>query len=144
MKRVMKRDIQITTETLSTAACTSFIEADAAGGHVIFIGTVRNKTQDKTVVKLEFESYTPMAIKEINKICDSIAAKWPEIIAVSLHHRLGPLHIGDIPVIIAVSSPHRKKAFEACEYAIDTLKQTVPIWKKEIFDDGEVWVAAHP
>ena len=60
------------------------------------------------------------------------------------HHRVGPLEIGGIAVIIAVSTPHRKASFEACQYAIDTLKQTVPIWKKEIFEDGEVWVAAHP
>ncbi|MCL4136184.1 UNVERIFIED_CONTAM: hypothetical protein GTU68_015979 [Idotea baltica] len=84
-----------------------------------------------------------MAIKEMAKIAEAIMEKW-NALAVSIHHRVGSLGIGDIAVIIAVSTPHRDKAFVACQYAIDTLKETVPIWKKEIFIDGEVWVAAHP
>ncbi|MBT5507576.1 MAG: molybdenum cofactor biosynthesis protein MoaE, partial [Flammeovirgaceae bacterium] len=72
-----------------------------------------------------------------------LSQKWG-ILHVSIHHRVGVLEIGEIPVIIAVSTPHRQAAFEACQYAIDTLKETVPIWKKEIFEDGTVWVSAHP
>jgi molybdopterin synthase catalytic subunit len=84
-----------------------------------------------------------MALKEMGKIADSLSQKWG-ILHVSIHHRVGVLEIGEIPVIIAVSTPHRQAAFEACQYAIDTLKETVPIWKKEIFEDGTVWVSAHP
>ena len=109
----------------------------------MFVGTVRNQTKGKRVVRLEFEAYGPLAEKEMRKIADSVVDKW-QALHVAIHHRVGVLDIGEAPVIIAVSTPHRKAAFEACEYAIDTLKETVPIWKKEIFEDGEVWVASHP
>jgi molybdopterin synthase catalytic subunit len=84
-----------------------------------------------------------MAISEIEKICHTIQRRW-DVVKVSVHHRLGTLGIGGLAVVIAVSTPHRKAAFTACQYVIDTLKETVPIWKKELFEDGEVWVAAHP
>jgi molybdopterin synthase catalytic subunit len=84
-----------------------------------------------------------MALKEMEKIADRIREKFP-VQKLLIHHRTGVLHVGDIPVIIAVAAAHRDAAFGACRLAIDTLKQNVPIWKKEIFEDGEVWVAAHP
>ena len=114
-----------------------------SGGIDVFIGTVRDATKGKTVVRLEFEAYEPMAIKEMQKIADEAFVKWP-IQKLLIHHRVGVLEVGEVPVIIAVSCAHRDAAFEACRYVIDTLKQTVPIWKKEVFEDGEVWVAAHP
>ena len=89
------------------------------------------------------EAYDPMAEKEIQKIVDQAKAKWPVIKAVVVH-RKGHLEIGEAAVVIAVSTPHRKASFQACEFIIDTLKQTVPIWKKEIFEGGEEWVSAHP
>ncbi len=109
----------------------------------MFIGTVRNTTKGKAVVRLEFEAYESMALKEMQKIADKAHANW-KLQRVLIHHRTGVLHIGEIPVIIDVSSAHRAAAFEACRFIIDTLKETVPIWKKEIFEDGEDWVAAHP
>ena len=109
----------------------------------MFIGTVRNITKGKTVLRLEFEAYEKMAITEMEKIAAQSLAKWP-LQKLLIHHRTGALAVGEVPVIIAVSAVHRDAAFEACRYVIDTLKQTVPIWKKEIFEDGEVWVAAHP
>ena len=109
----------------------------------MFIGTVRDATKGKPVVRLEFEAYVPMALSEMRKLAEQATAKWP-LHKVLLHHRTGVLPIGDVPVVIAVSAAHRAAAFEACRFLIDTLKQTVPIWKKEIFEDGEVWVAAHP
>jgi molybdopterin synthase catalytic subunit len=108
-----------------------------------FIGTVRNATKGKPVVRLEFEAYEPMAVAEMEKIAKQAFEKWP-VQKVLVHHRTGVLDVGEVPVIIAVSAAHRAAAFEACRYIIDTLKETVPIWKKEIFEDGEVWVAAHP
>jgi molybdopterin synthase catalytic subunit len=114
-----------------------------SGGIDIFIGTVRNATKGKTVIRLEFEAYEPMALAEMEKIAKQAIEKWP-VQKVLIHHRIGILQVGEVPVIIAVSAAHRAAAFDACRYIIDTLKQTVPIWKKEIFEDGEVWVAAHP
>lgn len=114
-----------------------------SGGIDVFIGTVRNSTKGKVVVRLDFEAYEPMALKEMEKIAAQAFEKWP-VQKLLIHHRVGILAVGEIPVIIAVSCAHRDAAFEACRFVIDTLKQTVPIWKKEVFEDGEVWVAAHP
>lgn len=119
------------------------VEAPEAGAVNVFIGTVRNTTKGKKVLKLEFEAYEPMATKELAKIVKKAKNRWP-ILNVVVHHRTGILQIGEIPVVIAVSTPHRSAGFEACKFIIDTLKETVPIWKKEFFNDGEVWVAAHP
>lgn len=116
---------------------------DAAGGIDVFIGTTRNNTASKSVVRLEFESHISMAVKELQKIIDDVNLRWP-IIKTAVSHRVGVVPMGEEAVVVAVSSKHRADAFEACRYIIDTLKQTVPIWKKEIFEDGEVWVAAHP
>ena len=128
---------------MTTQSCHDAVADPSAGGIVVFVGAVRNETKGRKVVQLAFESYVPMALKEMGKIADSLSQKWG-ILHVAIHHRVGVLEIGEIPVIIAVSTPHRQAAFEACQYAIDTLKETVPIWKKEIFEDGTVWVSAHP
>ncbi len=140
----MKRtSIKITKEKLNLQECYSFVEDDSCGGISAFVGTVRNDTQGKEVKQLDFSTYKPMAIKEMQKIADLAIGKFP-IHKIAIHHAEGMLQIRDIPVIITVSSKHRKAAFKACEFAIDTLKETVPIWKKEYFSDGEVWVNAHP
>lgn len=136
-------DVQLKDTELSTQECVDFVASDSAGGSTVFIGTVRNQTKGKKVVRLEFEAYAPMAISEMKKIAEQAKEKW-QAEKISIHHRTGVLGIGEIPVIIAVATPHRKAAFEACQYCIDTLKETVPIWKREFFEDGAVWVAAHP
>ncbi len=136
-------DIQLLDQALSPEACTAFVANDRAGAINVFIGTVRNKTQGRAVVRLEFEAYAPMAISEMQKIAKAAREQFP-VERIAIHHRTGTLQIGEIAVVIAVATPHRKASFDACQFAIDTLKQTVPIWKKEIFEDGEVWVAAHP
>lgn len=136
-------DIQLLDTPLSVADCQAWVDAPAVGGQVLFIGTVRNHTQGKTVIRLDFEAYDRMAVSEMRKIAEGLFDRWP-IHRVAIHHRVGSLSIGDIAVIIGVAAAHRGEAFAACQYAIDTLKQTVPIWKKEFFDDGAVWVAAHP
>lgn len=136
-------DIQLKETILNTQACIDFVSNGGAGAIDIFIGTVRNNTQQRRVVRLEYEAYAPMAISEMQKLADQACAKW-QIQGIAIHHRVGTLQIGDAAVIIAVSTPHRAEAFEACKWIIDTLKQTIPIWKKEIFEDGAVWVAAHP
>jgi molybdopterin synthase catalytic subunit len=139
----MQTQIEIHTEPLNIQTCIDWVMSPDSGGIDLFIGTVRNATKGKPVQKLEFEAYNAMAVKEIEKITEQVIKQWP-VLKVLVHHRTGTLQVGEVPVIIAVSAAHRDAAFEACRYIIDTLKQTVPIWKKEFFNDGEVWVAAHP
>lgn len=136
-------DIKISATTLYVQACIDYVLFPAAGGIDIFIGTVRNATKGKDVVRLEFEAYESMAIKEMEKIAKDATVKWA-VHKIAIHHRTGILEVGEIPVIIAVSAAHRAAAFDACRYIIDTLKETVPIWKREVFADGAVWIAAHP
>lgn len=135
--------IKIASEKLNIQECYDFVQDASCGGIALFVGTVRNKTKGKEVILLDFSTYKPMAIKEIQKIATAALEQY-DILKIAIHHAEGELKIGEIPVIIAVSSPHRKAAFDACQYAIDTLKETVPIWKKEHFADGEVWVNATP
>ena len=135
--------IKITAEKLNLQDCYDFVQDASCGGIALFVGTVRNKTQDKEVTLLDFSTYEAMAIKEIEKIAEAALQKF-DILKIAIHHAKGALEIGQIPVIISVSSPHRKASFDACQFAIDTLKETVPIWKKEHFADGEVWVNSTP
>ncbi|WP_428329600.1 molybdenum cofactor biosynthesis protein MoaE [Mucilaginibacter sp.] len=139
----MNTDILISATELNTQSAIDQIMSPDSGGIDVFIGTVRNATKGKAVLRLEFEAYEPMAIAEMEKIAKQAFEQWP-VQKILIHHRTGVLEVGEIPVIIAVSAAHRAAAFDACRYIIDTLKQTVPIWKKEIFEDGEIWVAAHP
>lgn len=136
-------EVKILEHILDVQYCIGKVQSPDCGGIDVFIGTVRNATKGKRVLWLEFEAYERMAVKEMSRIAEAALAKWP-IDKVIIHHRVGVLQVGEIPVVIAVSAAHRDAAFEACRYIIDTLKQTVPIWKKEVFEDGEVWVAAHP
>ena len=135
--------VKITSERLNLQSCYDFVQDPSCGGIALFVGTVRNQTQDKEVTLLDFSTYQAMALKEMQKIADKALADF-EILKIAIHHAEGKLKIGDIPVIIAVSAPHRKASFAACQFAIDTLKETVPIWKKEHFVDGEVWVNTTP
>lgn len=136
-------DIQLLEYPIDIQNCINLAANSSAGAMDVFIGTVRDNTQARRVVRLEYEAYAPMAISEMRKIAERACEKW-HIRGIVLHHRIGVLEIGDAAVVIAVSTPHRAEAFEACKWVIDSLKQTVPIWKKEIFEDGEIWVAAHP
>jgi len=135
--------IKITSNKLNLQECYNFVHDASCGGIALFVGTVRNKTQQKEVTLLDFSTYKAMAIKEIEKIAIRALEEF-DILKIAIHHAEGELKIGEIPVIIAVSSPHRKASFDACQFAIDTLKETVPIWKKEHFADGEVWVNSTP
>ncbi|HEY9257603.1 molybdenum cofactor biosynthesis protein MoaE [Chitinophaga sp.] len=114
-----------------------FIQSPECGGEVIFAGTVRNHTKQREVLKLYYECYEAMAISEMQKIAAQVQEKW-DIQKLVMLHAVGDKYPGDIAVVIAVASAHRGIAFDACEYVIDTLKETVPIWKKEFFADGEI------
>ncbi len=139
----MNIDLKISAEKLAIQSCIDWAMSPQSGGVDVFIGTVRDNTKGKKVVRLEFETYESMALSEMRKLAEDILNKWP-VHKILIHHRIGTLLPGDVPVIIVVAAAHRNAAFEACRYAIDTFKQTVPIWKKEVFEDGEQWVAAHP
>jgi molybdopterin synthase catalytic subunit len=112
---------------------------DANGAIATFAGVVRNHSGDKRTDHLVYEAYAEMAEKKMQEIGDEIKEQWG-ITELGILHRVGRLEIGEISVLIAVSSPHRGQAFAACQYAIDRLKQVVPIWKKEVGEDGESWV----
>ncbi|MFJ8458243.1 molybdenum cofactor biosynthesis protein MoaE [Lysinibacillus sp. RS5] len=110
-----------------------------AGAITVFIGTVREMTKEKKTLHLEYQAYPPMAIKMFEQISKEIQERWPEA-KIAITHRVGHLEISDIAVVIAVSSPHRKMAYAANEFAIDRIKQIVPIWKKEYWEDGTEWI----
>lgn len=112
-----------------------------AGAVTIFTGNVREWTRGVRTLYLAYEAYIPMAEKKLAEIGAEMEGKWPDV-KVAIVHRIGELKISDIAVLIAVSSPHRKAAYEANEYAIERIKEVVPIWKKEIWEDGEEWIGA--
>lgn len=115
------------------------VERPEAGAITTFIGTVREWTKGRRTEYLEYQAYVPMAVKKLAEIGEEISEKWPDA-KTAITHRIGRLEISDIAVVIAVSSPHRKAAYEANEYAIERIKQIVPIWKKEHWEDGETWI----
>jgi molybdopterin synthase catalytic subunit len=108
----------------------------ANGAVVVMSGMVRNNTAGEPVTALDYQAYEPMALNVFQEIAGEIRQQWPDVTHVVIHHRTGKLTIGEISVVIAIGCPHRREAFAACQYAIDTLKQRAPIWKKEWFRDG--------
>ena len=136
-------DVQISDQPLSIDTCYAAVQDPACGGICLFVGTIRNHNQGEDVSRLEFDSYDGMALREMRKIGEE-ALEMHDLKSVVLHHRKGALDIGDVAVIIAVSSVHRKAAFAGCEWVIDRLKERVPIWKKEFRGDGSFWINARP
>lgn len=134
--------ITISDKPLDVQAVIEAVRTESAGAINLFIGTVRNQTAQKNVVGLDYEAFEAMAIKKMQEIADEAKAKFP-VLSVAMAHRVGKLKLGEIAVVIAVATPHRAESFAACKFIIDTLKEVVPIWKKEIFEGGEVWVSAH-
>ncbi len=128
---------------LSLQEAIDAVASVSQGGLVTFSGAVRDHSKGKRVTRLDYEAYGPMAQKKLAQIGDEAREKWPGT-QVAVLHRLGTLVPGELAVVIAVSAPHRKEAFRACEYVIDRLKEDVPIWKKEFAEDGEVWVGLGP
>lgn len=111
------------------------------GAVVVMSGTVRDQTDGKAVLSLEYQAYEPMALKVFQGIANDIRQRWPDVNQIAIHHRTGHLKISEISVLVAIGCPHRAEAFAACQYAIDTLKHNAPIWKKEHWADGSSsWV----
>ena len=131
--------IRIQSEPLDLAEVVRAVSRDAAGAVVTFAGVVRDHHQGKRVTGIRYDAYGEMAEAMLRRIAADLEQRWPDC-HVAIVHRTGHLEIGEASVLIAVSAPHRGEAFDACEYAIDILKQTVPIWKKEAYEDGEVWL----
>ncbi|NEO44580.1 MAG: molybdenum cofactor biosynthesis protein MoaE [Moorea sp. SIO4A3] len=132
----------ITIAPLSLSEIYTLADDQANGAVVMMSGTVRNQTDGKPVVALEYQAYEPMALKVFSSIAAQIRASWSDVNRVVIHHRIGRLTIGEISVLVAIGCPHRSEAFAACKYAIDTLKHNAPIWKKEHWDDGSsTWVS---
>ena len=130
---------RITEEPLSLEAVVDEVADESAGAVATFLGTVRRESRGRTVLYLEYEAYAEMAEDVMAQIAAELEQRY-ELWAVAIHHRVGRVEIGEASVAIAVSAPHRKYALAACKDAIDTLKQTVPLWKKEVYEGGEEWL----
>lgn len=126
---------------ISVSEALEKIQDEDGGGEAVFIGRVRRNNEGKRVRHLYYECHVPMAEKEISKIVEEMYSRWP-LKKIQVRHRIGKLEVGEIAVIICVSAEHRSEALEACRYGIDELKHRVPIWKKEITEDGEEWIGA--
>ena len=132
---------KITQNPIDMQELADFVADPAAGAMATFVGMTRNTNEGRQVTRLEYECYPGMAEKEMEKIAAEVLRRWP-IKKISMVHRLGRVDIREASVAIAVSSGHRHAAFEACHYAINQLKETVPIWKKELYEGGELWIGS--
>jgi molybdopterin synthase catalytic subunit len=141
IKPRMEDSFGITLAPLSVAEIYSQADNHANGAVVLMSGMVRNQTDGKPVIALEYQAYEPMALQVFYQIADNIRHQWSNVNRVVIYHRIGRLSVGEISVLVAVGCPHRGEAFAACQYAIDTLKHNAPIWKKEHWQDGSSsWV----
>ena len=132
----------VTFAPLSLDEAYKLAEADANGAIVVMSGTVRDRTEGQLVLSLEYQAYRQMAIAVFQSIAEQIRSSWQDVNRIVIHHRVGHLKIGEISVLVAVGCPHRREAFEACRFGIDTLKHNAPIWKKEHFASGSSnWVS---
>ena len=133
----------LSSDPLDPDEVTRRVAGPDTGGLVTFVGTVRAESRGHAIRRLEYEAYPGMAEREMEKIAEEAARRWPGT-RVAIAHRVGVLEVGEAAVVVAAAAPHRAEAFEACRFAIDTLKQTVPIWKKEVAEDGAWWVDERP
>jgi len=130
---------RVTEKTLSLEAVVAEVADERAGGIATFTGTVRRQSRGREVTHLEYEAYAEMAEDVMAQIAAELQGRH-ELTAIAIHHRVGRLAIGEASVVIAVSAPHRQAALDACREAIDSLKETVPLWKKEVYEGGEEWI----
>ena len=131
--------VAVISAPLDSEALVALVDTKGDGAVVSFAGLVRDHNQGRQVQFLEYEAYEPLAIRALQRIVDEARELWPAA-HVAVHHRLGRLEIGEASIVIAAASPHRADAFAACRYTIERVKQIVPIWKREHFDGGEVWL----
>jgi molybdopterin synthase catalytic subunit len=134
---------EVTEEPLEPAAVIAAVSHKGAGAVVVFLGVVRGDNMGREVRYLEYDAYAPMAEKELRRIGDEVTERWQGA-RIAIRHRFGHMEVGETALAIAASAPHRAEAFEACRYAIDRVKEIVPIWKKEVWEDGEAWLEGRP
>ena len=132
---------EVTRDPIDSQDLQNDLVRDAVGAVVTFLGVVRKFSKGKTVVRLEYDAYDEMAVKKLREIGQEMRERWP-IEDVAIRHRVGRMEIGEVSLVVVVVSAHRADAFAAAQYAVDRIKQIVPVWKKEVFEDGEVWVGA--
>ncbi len=132
-------DFMLSDKPLSLDAAVREVARDAAGAIATFTGTVRERSRGRDVIRLEYEAYEGMAEQTMAELAAELKARY-DLCEIAIHHRTGPVEIGEPSVVIAVSAPHRADALAACRDAIDTLKETVPLWKKELYEGGEEWI----
>src|SRR5687768_17102114 len=129
---------RVTSDVLDPEAITAHAMRESNGAVITFLGVVRRQSMGRQVLYLEYEAYPEMAEKVLAQIGDEVKARWPIDDFIVLH-RTGHLEVGDVSLVVVVGSPHRKEAFEAASWAVDPIKEIVPVWKKEVWEGGEVW-----
>jgi molybdopterin converting factor subunit 1 len=134
---------RVTREPLDPQRLVNLVRRDESGALALFYGVVRDHSQGRRVLYLEYDAYPSMAVKKIKQVAEEVRSRW-EITDVAIHHRIGRLEVGETSLLVAVSAAHRREAFEACRYAVDRIKEIVPVWKKEVWEGGESWVEGHP
>ena len=135
--------IEITTEPLAPEPFLQHVRRDDSGAVALFLGVVRNESLGRRVLCLEYDAYPEMAERKLREVAEEAVARWP-ITDVAIAHRTGRLEIGETSLLVAVSSPHRHDAFAACHHIVNRIKEVVPIWKKEVWEDGEAWIEGEP
>jgi molybdopterin synthase catalytic subunit len=131
--------IRITADPLDPQPLIEHVRRDESGAVAVFVGVVRNNNLGRRVLRLEYDAYPQMAEKKLRQVADEAMSRWP-ITDIAIAHRTGRLEIGETSLLVVVSSPHRDEAFEACQHAVNRIKEIVPIWKKEVWEGGEAWI----
>lgn len=134
---------RVTEEPLDPRRLVDLVRRDESGALALFYGVVRNHSQGQRVLYLEYDAYPSMAVKKMRQVAEEIRSRW-SITDMAISHRIGRLDIGETSLLVAVSAPHRREAFEACHHAVDRIKEIVPVWKKEVWESGQAWVEGHP
>lgn len=129
--------LRLTFDRLEVGELNELVAHESCGAVALFVGTTRDNFEGKEVVLLQYEAYEAMALKSMNAICEELRNRWPELVHIGIHHRLGTVPVKEASVVIAISSPHREAALEAVRWAIDELKKSVPVWKKEQYAEGQ-------
>ncbi len=134
---------EVTADPLDPQRLIKHVRKDESGAVAVFLGVVRDNSMGRRVLYLEYDAYPEMATRVMRQIAEEAMARWP-VAGIAMQHRTGRLEIGETSLLIAVSSPHRKEAFEACQHLVDRFKEAVPVWKKEVWEGGEVWIEGEP
>ncbi len=130
---------RITRDPIDPQPLVAHVRRDESGAVALFLGVARNNNLGRRVLRLEYDAYPEMAEKQLRRVAEEVASRWP-ISDIAIVHRIGRLEIGETSLLVAVSSPHRKEAFEACHQTVNRIKEVVPIWKKEFWEGGETWI----